>query len=118
MIAFVGYIVGMTLYNRFVLKKQGFDQLPRISFFSFTDTLDAASGLIDRCFSGKRAQAWRGDSRLYNHHHTVTSERDEERALAREDEEEDHDHTSTHQVGRSPHDELPQSMGSDGTIHL
>ncbi|KZV71029.1 mannose 6-phosphate receptor domain-containing protein [Peniophora sp. CONT] len=119
MIALIGYIVGMTTYNRFVLKKRGFDQLPRISIFSFTDTLDAASGLIDRCFSGKRAQAWRGDSRLYNHHHTTVAERDEEQAFAREEEEErDHDTAPVHQVGRDSHEELPQGMGSDGTIRL
>ena len=119
MIALVGYIVGMTAYNRFVLKKQGFDQLPRISFFSLTDTLDAAAGLIDRCFSGKRAQAWRGDSRLYNHHHATTGTRDEEQALAHEDEvEDDHNTAPAHQVGRDSHEEPPQGMASDGTIRL
>lgn len=118
MIALVGYVVGMTVYNRFVLKKRGFDQLPRISFFSFTDTLDAASGLIDRCFSGKRAQAWRGDSRLYNHHHTAVAERDEEQAFAPEEEEYEHDIAPAHQDHHDPHEELPHGMGSDGTIRL
>ncbi|KAI0050592.1 mannose 6-phosphate receptor domain-containing protein, partial [Auriscalpium vulgare] len=64
MIFLMVYVVGGTLYNRYVLGLRGFDQLPRISIFSFTDTLDYLSGFCDR-FAGTRAQRWHDGPRSW-----------------------------------------------------
>jgi len=55
------YFVGGTLYNRYVLHLRGFDQIPRFSLFSFTDTLDCCQNCCDR-FAGTRAQPWHEDT--------------------------------------------------------
>ncbi|KAI0323031.1 hypothetical protein OF83DRAFT_1167059 [Amylostereum chailletii] len=62
LVALTLYIVGGTLYNRYVLQKQGFDQLPRISIFSFADTLEYIQNLCDRILPS-RERSWQDESR-------------------------------------------------------
>ena len=57
MVIFVFYVVGGVLYNRYVLDRRGFDQIPRLSFFSCTAALDYCSDLSDRLL-GSRARRW------------------------------------------------------------
>jgi len=47
-VAFISYIVVGTIYRRYVLNLRGFDQLPRISIFSFSDSLSFCRGLGER----------------------------------------------------------------------
>jgi hypothetical protein len=116
-IVLVLYVVGGTLYNRFVLHKHGFDQFPRISLFSFTDTLDAVSGLCDRLL-GSRAQAWHADRRAYQR----VSHHDEEQSLARhadDHDEEDEDALEARGVRSSPPEGGPSSgIDANGVIRL
>ncbi|KDQ62880.1 hypothetical protein JAAARDRAFT_75513 [Jaapia argillacea MUCL 33604] len=55
---FILYIVASILYNRYVLYKRGFDQLPRISIFSFTDTVDFFHDCFERVQSQRRGYGY------------------------------------------------------------
>jgi cation-dependent mannose-6-phosphate receptor len=114
-VALVLYIIGGIVYNRLVLRKQGFDQLPRISIFSFTDTLDALSNLCDRML-GSRTRSWQGNS--YAHR---TAFRDEEAPFGRDGEtEEEHDQTPDVPSAHNTHNSnVPAAgMDSNGVIRL
>ena len=54
---FALYIVGGTLYNRYVLELRGMDQIPRFSFFSFGDTVELIRGCLERVKSGS-SDSW------------------------------------------------------------
>ncbi|KAI0059426.1 mannose 6-phosphate receptor domain-containing protein [Artomyces pyxidatus] len=132
-IAIIGlmlYVVGGTLYNRYVLQLRGFDQLPRISIFSFTDTLDYLQGFCDR-FSGSRAHSRHDTSRSWSGRGGMAP-RDFERLPVLPEEEEamvgggDENGYSSHEEegvgasGRPVSAEQPQAKAGDtpGTIRL
>ena len=56
------YIVVGTLYNRYVLELRGMDQIPRISFCSFGDTVefirDCAGRVKDRSSDAWHSRNW------------------------------------------------------------
>lgn len=54
---FALYIVGGTLYNRYVLELQGMDQIPRFSFFSLSDTVEFVRDCVERV-KGRSSDAW------------------------------------------------------------
>ncbi|RPD82097.1 mannose 6-phosphate receptor domain-containing protein [Lentinus tigrinus ALCF2SS1-7] len=56
-VLFALYIVGGTLYNRYVLELQGMDQIPRFSFFSFSDTVEFVRECMERV-RDKSSDAW------------------------------------------------------------
>ncbi|KAI0715100.1 hypothetical protein C8Q76DRAFT_619010 [Earliella scabrosa] len=51
------YIVGGTLYNRYVLELRGMDQIPRFSFFSLSDTVDFVRDCLERV-KGRSYDSW------------------------------------------------------------
>ncbi|KAA1471458.1 mannose 6-phosphate receptor domain-containing protein [Dentipellis sp. KUC8613] len=57
-VGLMSYIVVRTLYNRYVLHLRGFEQIPRFSIFSFTDTLDALQSCGDRLLGKRGGRAW------------------------------------------------------------
>ena len=57
-VLFALYIVGGTLYNRYVLGLQGMDQIPRFTFFSFSDTVEFVRECVERV-RDKSSDAWR-----------------------------------------------------------
>ncbi|CDO73171.1 hypothetical protein BN946_scf185007.g226 [Trametes cinnabarina] len=56
-VLFALYIIGGTLYNRYVLELQGFEQIPRFSFFSFTDTVEFFRDCLARV-KHRSSDAW------------------------------------------------------------
>ncbi|KAI9057072.1 hypothetical protein FKP32DRAFT_1584706 [Trametes sanguinea] len=56
-VLFALYMIGGTLYNRYVLELQGFDQIPRFSFFSFTDTVEFFRDCVSRV-KDRSSDAW------------------------------------------------------------
>ena len=56
-VTFTVYIVAGTLYNRYVLELRGMDQIPRISFFSFRDTVELVRECMGR-LKGRSSDAW------------------------------------------------------------
>ncbi|KAI0800825.1 mannose-6-phosphate receptor binding domain-containing protein [Fomes fomentarius] len=56
-VVFALYIVGGTLYNRYVLELRGMDQIPRFSFFSFSDTVELVHECLERV-KGRSSDAW------------------------------------------------------------
>ena len=51
------YIIIGTFYNRYVLELRGMDQFPRISFFSFTDTVEFVRNCVGR-FKDRSSDTW------------------------------------------------------------
>ena len=51
------YIIGGFLYNRYVLELRGMDQIPRVSFFSFSDTVEFVRDCMERA-RDRSAEAW------------------------------------------------------------
>ncbi|EPQ60276.1 mannose 6-phosphate receptor domain-containing protein [Gloeophyllum trabeum ATCC 11539] len=68
LILMMGYLVAGTLYRRFVLNLRGFDQVPRISFFSLTDTLELCSKVTDLVLP--RPAPYSGPN-SFNHQHSA-----------------------------------------------
>ncbi|OSD06124.1 hypothetical protein PYCCODRAFT_1442922 [Trametes coccinea BRFM310] len=56
-VLFALYMIGGTLYNRYVLELEGFDQIPRFSFFSFTDTVEFFRDCVSRV-KDRSSDAW------------------------------------------------------------
>ncbi|KAI0718869.1 hypothetical protein C8T65DRAFT_569940 [Cerioporus squamosus] len=56
-VLFTLYIVGGTLYNRYVLELRGMDQVPRFSFFSFSDTVEFVRECVERV-KDRSSDAW------------------------------------------------------------
>ncbi|OJT08488.1 hypothetical protein TRAPUB_671 [Trametes pubescens] len=56
-ILFALYMLGGFVYNRYVLELQGLDQIPRFSFFSFSDTLQFFRECIGRV-RDRSSDAW------------------------------------------------------------
>ena len=56
-VLFTLYLVGGTLYNRYVLELRGVDQIPRFSFFSFSDTVELVRNCVDRV-KYRSSDAW------------------------------------------------------------
>ncbi|TBU62101.1 mannose-6-phosphate receptor binding domain-containing protein [Dichomitus squalens] len=56
-VVFALYLVGGTLYNRYVLQLRGVDQVPRVSFFSFSDTVEFVRDCVDR-IKYRTSDAW------------------------------------------------------------
>lgn len=54
---FALYLVGGTLYNRYVLELQGMDQIPKFSFFSFHETVEYVRDCVDRV-KYRSSDAW------------------------------------------------------------
>ncbi|PIL31530.1 hypothetical protein GSI_06232 [Ganoderma sinense ZZ0214-1] len=56
-VLFALYVVGGTLYNRYVLELQGMDQIPKLSFFSFYDAMEYVRDCVDRV-KYRSSDAW------------------------------------------------------------
>ncbi|TFK56829.1 mannose 6-phosphate receptor domain-containing protein [Heliocybe sulcata] len=116
LIALMLYIVGGTLYNRYVLNLRGFDQLPRISLFSLTDTLELCNRITDRVLPrpapysnsfNHQPRAWntgpRNGSRQGSGYERLAASDDERQGMLNEEEEDDGDHTPVQADTRVEH---------------
>ncbi|TFK94941.1 mannose 6-phosphate receptor domain-containing protein [Polyporus arcularius HHB13444] len=56
-VLFALYMVGGTLYNRYVLEVRGMDQIPRFSFFSLSDTVAFFRECVERV-KDRSSDAW------------------------------------------------------------
>ncbi|KAI0673582.1 hypothetical protein C8Q78DRAFT_1067877 [Trametes maxima] len=56
-VLFAAYMIGGTLYNRYVLELRGLDQIPRFSLISFGDTVEFFRSCIER-IKGRSSDAW------------------------------------------------------------
>lgn len=101
------YLVGGTLYRRYVLQLRGFDQIPRVSFFSFTDTLERIQSVRDR-FAGQRS--WNNGERL------PALPEEEEANLGSESDEQSHGHSFSNDAARES-DRQAGILGSDVDTH-
>ncbi|TFY80586.1 hypothetical protein EWM64_g3419, partial [Hericium alpestre] len=119
-------LVGGTLYRRYVLQLRGFEQIPRISFFSFTDTLNALQTCGDRLL-GRRGEAWHENSQSWTARGTgrgrgfdrLPTLPEEEEAIMEGADEHQHeppDEEPTHEHGVQAA-EAP-TQGGDGVIRL
>jgi cation-dependent mannose-6-phosphate receptor len=113
LIAIVAYLVAGTLYNRFALGLRGMDQIPRISFFSFSDTMDFLKRITESCRGGSRPRQWGswGERNRYSGFGRLAAEEEESIAHGRfslEDEDED----------EPPLPPLPPKNGQNGNIRL
>jgi len=94
------YILVGSFYNRYVLELRGLDQIPRWSFFSFSDTVELVRNLSDRIRHGSSnsSAAWSGRRNWSRADHSYRGMAEEEEAmmagppgfLDEQDEEEDH----------------------------
>ncbi|KZT30983.1 mannose 6-phosphate receptor domain-containing protein [Neolentinus lepideus HHB14362 ss-1] len=97
------YIVGGTLYNRYVLNLRGFDQLPGISLFSLTDTLELCNRIVDRIMPrpapygtsfNHQHHAWNTGPRSGNRPRTgyerLTASDEERQGMLNEEDDDDH----------------------------
>ena len=103
------YLVGGTLYRRYVLQLRGFDQIPRVSFFSFTDTLEIIQSVCDR-FAGQRARSWNHGERL------SALPEEEEAVLVSESDGQSHGHSFSNDAARES-DRQAGILGSDVDTH-
>ncbi|KAI0361132.1 hypothetical protein OH77DRAFT_1390872 [Trametes cingulata] len=60
-VIFALYLLGGTLYNRYVLELRGLDQIPRFSFFSLSDTLEFFRSCVERV-KDRSSDAWHSRS--------------------------------------------------------
>ncbi|KAH9858250.1 hypothetical protein C2E23DRAFT_718615 [Lenzites betulinus] len=60
-VVFALYMIGGILYNRYVLELQGLEQVPRFSFFSFSDTLEFFRDCVGRVRE-QSSDAWHSRS--------------------------------------------------------
>ncbi|OBZ68375.1 hypothetical protein A0H81_11620 [Grifola frondosa] len=133
-IIFILYMIVGILYNRYVLELRGFDQIPRYSFFSFSDTVALVRGFVDRVRE-RSSDAWHSrsgsmgnwgnssswGSRSGRGYHGLAASRDEETAIMagppgfldeQDDEEMDAQPRNEHGTAN------PEGMDSNGVIRL
>lgn len=110
------YLVGGTLYRRYVLQQRGFDQIPRVSFFSLTDTLERIQSVRDR-FAGQRARSWNNGDRSGPGFERLPSLPEEEEAiLGSESHGQSHGHSFSDDAARES-DGQAGILGSDVDTH-
>ena len=129
-VLFMLYIIVGLLYNRYVLELRGFDQIPRYSLISFSDTMEFFRDCIDRVKSrasgsfhfgggsgGGMSRSWGGSGSGYR---GLAGSREEQTSmlggppgfLDEEDEEEENADRNDPERGRV------EGMDSNGVIRL
>lgn len=117
------YIIVGTFYKRYVLELRGFDQIPRISLMSFSDTIEFLRAWVDR-FKHRYPGAWGasgGDSWRRGNSNGYGGLGDEEEPmmhgppgfLDEQDEEDPHE-----QDGRVNETPKPAGIDTNGVIRL
>lgn len=121
------YIILGLLYNRYVLELRGFDQIPRYSLISFSDTMEFFRSCIDRVKSrasdsfhysgGGMSRSWGGSGSGYR---GLAGSREEQTSMLGGPpgflDEEDEEEEATD--GNDPERGQTQGMDSDGVIRL
>lgn len=120
MILLMLLIVSSTLYNRFVLKQRGFDQLARFSKVHLLELMDFCMELCRSAVDNVRSSgnSWSRSARNHNPASHQWSSRDEEQAMMVADPlEDDHDQElQDTNMGRNNTADEPQGAGFLGTI--
>ncbi|KAG0691954.1 mannose-6-phosphate receptor binding domain-containing protein [Suillus ampliporus] len=120
MILLMLFIVFSTLYNRFVLRKRGFDQLARLSRAHLLELMDFCMELFQSAMDNVRSSAngWARSTRDLNPASHHWSSRDEEQAMMVADPLEDNHDRELQDANAWRDDAVDGSQGADdsGTI--
>ncbi|EGO05419.1 hypothetical protein SERLA73DRAFT_174558 [Serpula lacrymans var. lacrymans S7.3] len=137
LIALMIFIVGSTLYNRFVLRRRGFEQVPKFSFSQFSELLSICGDFIQESIDRLRSSRPSGPN-SFSHHWNggddvsgagrgftrATGTREEEEVMIGSQEDEDegrelHNVHDAHVWGTHPEQSpQPEGMDSQGVIRL